>query len=296
MHPFEETPDLFTNLSYPPKPHQPTDYLGCRPPARTDGSIDDESPGPFTPEGNMVESRHTLTQSIPPPPPDPSMLETPSPYHEQPPFNDSTANLTGVNIAFPLPTPPMTRPPINLHLPSFQLLGIAAPNPYDIQFRPNHFNPPFGLDPQSLPNDAVLVEGQSLSTPFSILSPTPGEPLLLGPSHSSPSHKAVQQYVLTQTPPDDRGTIHWSSPNARTASGMESEGPTSTGETTPLGNSILSSVAPSNFMNLELNSSSRDISAFSGGAALPWLDKALPTLCMCNDHPFVKSNANSCVQ
>ncbi|KAF2420335.1 hypothetical protein EJ08DRAFT_566939, partial [Tothia fuscella] len=211
--------------------------------------------------------------AIPRPPPCQSILpETPSPPRDHP--DSVTASLLGVgNIQ--LPTPPIERAStVNFRLPSFNLLGIAAPHPDQISTNPGSSALPLGFGPPSQPSDPLHMSRHH-SRFFSTSSPNIGESLPGNPYHTPEIHKAVPRYVLTHTPPDDAGTINWGSsePN-QAASSMDSSGtPTPTADDdTPQGDK-----GPfSPLQGLGINSSSSGLASALGAA--PWLCEALPVI------------------
>jgi hypothetical protein len=261
----------------------PTDYLGCRPTVPTEGTIDDVSPGFFSPESSPLDvgAQIQTTNSIPLPPPHPAMLSaTPSPFYEEHHPDISTV-IGASSIAFP--TPPIAKAAVDLRLPSFHLLGIAGPSPFDISSKSTAL--PFDAAPPTPFSDVLhptRVGGQPPETPLSIPTPNPGDlsPSTI-PTSLSQSHKAVRQFVLTQTPPDDRGTINWGLQHATTATGMDCDAPTPTEDTTPTGNIMQQSSVPSTSMNLGLTSSSNSPGLPLYSAGTPWLGQALPAICTC---------------
>lgn len=137
----------------------------------------------------------------------------PTPYLETPP-DFSTATIEGqfleLDDTIPVAQPP-PKAPLNLRLPSFQMLGIAAPHPSDVSFDFDASIVPVGVGPLSAPHDPLHTMNPTMPVLSSLLNNfvprLPGSPLPA--ERQSPSHRAVRQYVLTQTPPDDNGVLNW---------------------------------------------------------------------------------------
>jgi hypothetical protein len=258
----------------------PTDYLGCRPIVPKERATDDDvSRDLFTPESNPLEGGFPLvdTNSIPLPPNHAMLSATPSPFYEE--RHPDMSSIIGVrDVAFP--TPPIAKAAINFRLPSFQMLGIAAPAPFDVFLNPNHSELPLNSGSPSPPGDSmypVLVGKRTLARPLDFRPPNVGDPPpWAAPTSLSQNHIAVQQFVLTHTPPDEQGTINWGSTRGTTAEGMDSDAPTPTEETTPTGNIISQPSVSSTSMNLGLNSSPTGIPLYFGN--MPWLGQALPAI------------------
>lgn len=151
--------------------------------------------------------------SLPQPFPQPSALPQPlkTPTIEDRPDLDLTLSLPSGGASLPSPT--VLRTAHNLRLPSFDVLGIAAPHPDRISLQTDQSFSPLGAGPLSKPED-----------PLHALSP----PLGLFEHHGSEIHapaitpKAARaglgHLVSTHTPPLEPGTISWGSfVNLRTA-------------------------------------------------------------------------------
>jgi hypothetical protein len=142
--------------------------------------------------------------------------QTPTPSRESPSFESSFASrmadvdsLSALSDLSPPPTLPVPRASRPLQLPSFDLLGIAAPHPDQID-RSRSFdvsNPfcsvgagPSGLLPTQNPS-------RSLSWPGEVVCDRDTRP---PPDHIHlSSSKAIKQYISTVTPPDDSGLMDW---------------------------------------------------------------------------------------
>jgi len=224
--------------------------------------------GVFTPDADPTTSHPTslasptISDAIPrPPAPVSSMSETPTPLLEIVPELGLSGLVAGSvilpNSSSALPSSQIPKAARNLRLPSFDLLGIAAPHPDRIA-PINHQPTPFvGAGPLSQPEDPLHL----LKSPFAEETPVSrsltgapqtgqNSPALQSransiPSISSdqvlPSHKNVQQYILTTTPPDDNGNIDWTtSSDIKTATlGSSDQG------STPMSIPISSHSAPS---------------------------------------------------
>lgn len=156
-----------------------------------------------------------LPAICPPFPPPHSISGLPTPYHETPP-DLSTAAIEGPRPSLELDdsatvSQSLPKAALSLRLPSFQMLGIAAPHPNDVPLDFEASIVPVGGGPLSAPNDPlhtmnpivpVLNSPLNNFVPRLLGSPVPAE-------RRSPSHSAVRQYVLTQTPPDDNGVMNW---------------------------------------------------------------------------------------
>ncbi|KAF2873911.1 hypothetical protein BDV95DRAFT_489804 [Massariosphaeria phaeospora] len=108
-----------------------------------------------------------------------------------------------------LPTLPVDRAALNLRLPSFDLLGIAAPHPDRIPLRSTHSFSSLGAGPLSKPED-----------PLHALSPPIGRPYQRAGVERPPfaSPQAARTQVEHLTPPTEPGTFSWGSfVNVRTA-------------------------------------------------------------------------------
>lgn len=134
----------------------------------------------------------------------------PSPLPERPPdlgLSFAGEALSPTLVSLPLPTPPAVKTSHNLRLPSFDLLGIAAPHPdRPTQQSISSFSP-LGAGPLSKPEDPL----HALSPPFESrlhqLDGT-GEPCAASP----PAARAhVEHPVSVLTPPAEPGTLNWGS-------------------------------------------------------------------------------------
>lgn len=170
-----------------------------------------------------------------------------------------------------LPTPPIAKAGRNLRLPSFDLLGIANPRPDRITSNPEQMFSLCGGGSLSQSGDPLHMHDTSLSNAHSgILPDRPGNFPAVSSSHFKPNHKPVHHFIHTFTPPDESGTLDWSSLARVTtqavespASGPDRPGPSrsvSASDTRHTGASARAPVTPATL------------------AASPWLKDALRVL------------------
>lgn len=145
-----------------------------------------------------------LSLSQPQPLPLPS-AETPFQFHEyRPQFDlDFAAVLPPTNS---LPTPTLVKTAHNLRLPSFDVLGIAAPHPdhFSLRSSSSFSSSALGAGPLSKPEDPL----HALSPPLDHHTEvdTAAEPLTTSPKAA---RAQVDRVVPTFTPPSEPGTFHW---------------------------------------------------------------------------------------
>jgi hypothetical protein len=124
-----------------------------------------------------------------------------------------------------LHSPSIAKVSRNLRLPSFDLLGIAAPHPDRMASTNQQVTPFVGAGPLSQPDDPLhllespfreesvtqraLTEASSRAPSAPLLQPLSESTPLTSPEQLLPSSKSVQQYIITTTPPDDNGKIDW---------------------------------------------------------------------------------------
>ena len=113
----------------------------------------------------------------------------------------------------PLPTPPIAKAAHNLRLPSFDLLGIAAPHPDRLPLTTYYSFSSLGAGPLSKPGD-----------PLHALSPALGRHLQFDgaddAADSAPARAVahIEQLVPIVTPESELGTLNWGAfVNVRTA-------------------------------------------------------------------------------
>ena len=111
-----------------------------------------------------------------------------------------------------LPTPPLVKNALNLRLPSFHALGIAAPHPDRIALTSTHSFTPLGAGPLSKPEDPL----HALSPPLASTRQFGGveEPTTASPEAA---RAKVEYLVPIITPPNEPGTFNWGSFIVRTA-------------------------------------------------------------------------------
>ncbi|KAF1950463.1 hypothetical protein CC80DRAFT_519895 [Byssothecium circinans] len=169
------------------------------------------------PKGPVSETLSSLLDpSLPQPfplPAPPHAQELPTPLQEdRPDFNLSFAGLLP-STSVSLPTPPAVKTSHNLRLPSFDLLGIAAPHPDRTPLATQLSFSSLGGGPLSKPED-----------PLHVLSPKlhripqfdgPDEPF---PPSPQAARAHIHHMVPIVTPPIDPGILNWGSfVNVRTA-------------------------------------------------------------------------------
>lgn len=168
----------------------------------------------------------TPIDAVPPPPPEPSTLTLLTPRDENCPDLASVQFQQSLDLsASPGTGPPLIpRPTRTLRLPPFDALGIALPT----------------TNSQLTPIDTSLASAILDHADKGVDGPHPRQSSLPGiaefpPSpksdaihHSSPGplqsgFRAVRNFVLTHTPPDDSGTIDWGNPQVDTTEGASQE-------------------------------------------------------------------------
>ncbi|KAF2175127.1 hypothetical protein K469DRAFT_611800 [Zopfia rhizophila CBS 207.26] len=157
-----------------------------------------------------------LEATVPQPFPLPSTSapSPPTPLQETQP--DLSLNFVGGALPstdVSLPTPPIVKAGHNLRLPSFDLLGIAAPHPDRIALRSNNSFSSLGAGPLSKPEDPLHALSPPLSRPHQFGEV--GEPSVESPEASKAE---IEHLVPIDTPPTEPGTLHWGSfVNVKTA-------------------------------------------------------------------------------
>jgi hypothetical protein len=148
-----------------------------------------------------------LDDSFPQPQPLPlPTAETPNIFHEdQSHFDRYFADaLPPTNIS--LPTSTVLRTAHNLRLPSFDVLGIAAPHPDRIPLRPSHSfsSSALGVGPLSKPEDPL----HALSPPLD-RHPQADAAAKLVTTSPKAARAQVEHVLATFTPPSEPGTFNW---------------------------------------------------------------------------------------
>jgi hypothetical protein len=105
-----------------------------------------------------------------------------------------------------LPTPNLSRVPHNLRLPSFHVLGIAAPHPDRTPLSSNLPFSPFGAGPLSKPEDPL----HALSPPLE-LERRAQPPTKTPVSSPKVALTPLAHRIPTFTPPAEPGTFSWGS-------------------------------------------------------------------------------------
>ncbi|KAH3909773.1 hypothetical protein HBH56_152080 [Parastagonospora nodorum] len=158
-------------------------------------------------DANIDESPTLLDVSFPQPQPLPlPCAQTPFQIHEdRQQFDLVFADaLPSTNISLPSPT--VIKTAHNLRLPSFDVLGIAAPHPDRIPYQFSHsFSPTaLGAGPLSKPEDPLHALSPPLEHPPQ--ADTAAESLVSSPKAA---RAQVDRIISTFTPPSEPGTFHW---------------------------------------------------------------------------------------
>lgn len=163
-------------------------------------------PGPLINDSSVPG---LLDVSFPQPQPLPLPLaETPIQIHEdRPQFDlDFADALPSTNVS--LPTPTVIKTSHNLRLPSFDVLGIAAPHPdrIPLDLHQSFSSSALGAGPLSKPEDPL----HALSPPLDRDSQanTAATPLATDSSPKA-ARARVEHVVPTFTPPAESGSFHW---------------------------------------------------------------------------------------
>ncbi|KAF1848835.1 uncharacterized protein K460DRAFT_279172 [Cucurbitaria berberidis CBS 394.84] len=184
-------------------------------PATPEGAPCTETAVPRGPTQAPIDDFASLLDPSPPVPlpfASPQPLPTPI-LDDRPHFDLNFADSLLPSTNFSLPTPTVIKTAHNLRLPSFDVLGIAAPHPDRIAFRSNHPFSPLGAGPLSKPEDPL----HALSPPLDLHHQADGA---YGTHTKSPqvARAQVGHLVPTYTPPWEPGMFNWGSfVNVRTA-------------------------------------------------------------------------------
>lgn len=105
-----------------------------------------------------------------------------------------------------LPSPTLARTAPNFRLPSFDILGIAAPHPDRIPLHSKYSFSSLGAGPLSKPEDPL----HALSPPLDLYRQADQA---VNPPTASPkaSRKQLEHQVSTFTPPSEPGSFNWGS-------------------------------------------------------------------------------------
>ena len=161
--------------------------------------------GPVGAPINDVLSLLDASPPLPLPFASPQPLQTPI-LEDRPQLDLSFAGTVLPSTNVSLPTPTVVKTAHNLRLPSFDVLGIAAPHPDNVAFRTHYPFSPLGAGPLSKPED-----------PLHALSPPLDFHHQADRAHDTPSaspklaRAQVGHLVPTYTPPSEPGTIVWGS-------------------------------------------------------------------------------------
>ena len=159
--------------------------------------------------GMPVNEQHSFFEaSLPQPFPLPSASLQPltTPTLDDQPHLDLSFTGTFLPTDVSLPSPTLARTTPNFRLPSFDVLGIAAPHPDRIQLRSTYSFSSLGAGPLSKPEDPLHVLSPPLD--FRRQAVTPDEASALSPKAAS---KQLEHQISTFTPPTEPGTFNWGS-------------------------------------------------------------------------------------
>ncbi|PVI04955.1 hypothetical protein DM02DRAFT_624487 [Periconia macrospinosa] len=150
----------------------------------------------------------SLPQPLPSPLPTSESLDLPTPLLETGP--DLSLSFAGTVLPsnhVSIPAPPVLKNSPNLRLPSFDLLGIAAPHPDRKSFDTSLSFASLGAGPLSKPEDPL----HALSPPLARIIPPLDEPHASPAATSKPARGDVHHPVPVVTPPAESGTLNWGS-------------------------------------------------------------------------------------
>lgn len=185
-------------LSSPAIPATPDEGTGaCSPGARPRARVPTDE-----------ECRSFFDASVPQPFPLPSTSPQPpaTPALDNHPHLDLSFAGTFLPTDVSLPSPTLIRIAPNFRLPSFDVLGIAAPHPDRIPLHPQPSFSSLGAGPLSKPEDPL----HALSPPleFRCSADKPAEHPVASPRATK---KQLEHQVPTFTPPSEPGTFSWGS-------------------------------------------------------------------------------------
>lgn len=156
-------------------------------------------------EATIGDCACLLDSSLPQPQPL-SLLSAQTPIHEDRPQIDFgfAGALPPTDVS--LPTPTVIRTAHNLRLPSFDVLGIAAPHPDRFSLRSDHSfsSTVLGAGPLSKPEDPLHALSPTLKRQGQ--AGTAAEPLTASPTAA---RAQLEHIIPTFTPPSEPGTFHW---------------------------------------------------------------------------------------
>lgn len=203
----------------------------------------DAGPEPAVPRGRAAapldDVSAFLDVSLPQAQPLPLPSAQSPPYDNRPHFDfDFAAALPSTNVS--LPTPPIVKTAHNLRLPSFDVLGIAAPHPDRFPLTPSHSfsSTTVGAGPLSKPEDPL----HALSPPLDHYhqADTATDAPITSPRAA---RACVDHFISTFTPPSEPGTFNWGAVVNVRATGVGSP-PRSEPGTSPNPNLTASATAP----------------------------------------------------
>ncbi|KAF4301482.1 hypothetical protein GTA08_BOTSDO06802 [Botryosphaeria dothidea] len=151
----------------------------------------------------------TLPALIPDPVPVPGFATaTPTPTHESSRPDLGIAGIVDCALpcsSAPLPSPQLFKTTASLRLPSFDLLGIAAPHPDRFQPDADRFFSPVGAGPLSKPDDPLHARSPQPEPASEIVDHLP----LPSPCLPKKDQAAADQFTTLPTPPPDLSSNYW---------------------------------------------------------------------------------------
>lgn len=174
----------------------------------------DEGTGPSFPgaqrrvDTSIDEPRSFFDASIPQPFPLPSAPPQPlaTPALDDQPHLDLSFAGTFLPTDVSLPSPALARTVPNFRLPSFNVLGIAAPHPDRIPLHSTYSFSSLGAGPLSKPEDPLHALSPQLE--LDCQADKPIEPPAASPKAT---RKQLEHQIPTFTPPTEPGTFNWGS-------------------------------------------------------------------------------------
>ncbi|KAF9697910.1 hypothetical protein EKO04_003997 [Ascochyta lentis] len=156
----------------------------------------------------MNKIRSFFDASLPQPFPLPSASSQPlaTPTLDDQPHLDPSFAGTFLPTDVSLPSPTLARTAPNFRLPSFDVLGIAAPHPDRIPLHSTYSFSSLGAGPLSKPEDPL----HALSPPLEFRRQR-DKPAQLSAASPKATRKHLEHQIPTFTPPTEPGTFNWGS-------------------------------------------------------------------------------------
>jgi hypothetical protein len=157
---------------------------------------------------SMTEIRSFFDSPIPQPFPLPSASPQPlaTPALDSQPLLDLSFAGTFLPTDVSLPSPTLARTAPTFRLPSFDVLGIAAPHPDRIPLNSTYSFSSLGAGPLSKPEDPL----HALSPPLEFCRQA-DKPATRPDISPKATRKQLEHQIPTFTPPTEPGTFHWGS-------------------------------------------------------------------------------------